>query len=258
MKKMKQLFLLSIVSLIFTSCNSQTDLMKLTLDEKIESIIDFNDKNLIGVETVEYPFCLFLEIDNSKKYNFGGIDLKEQTVYFQINSELLKTDSITKLGGAHIDLSPVKNKEELKIILKKYKSENHLYGFRIEMKTLDLKKEILKKIESKYGKGNKNINTDNGLYWNLKKENKYIFYSPDYDRLTILNNSNLSKTCYWDVFNGLIDFGGCNNESYTKELMGNTKKLKETKNKPVLTIDKDWNINEFILGKSNEAIFVES
>jgi hypothetical protein len=255
---MKQLFLLFIISLIFTSCNSQTDLMKLKLDEKIESIVDFNNRNLIGVETVEYPFCLLLEIDDSKKYNFDGIDLEKQRVYFQVSSELLKTDSITKQGGAHIDLQQFKDEKELTAILKKFKSVNNIYGFRIEMKTANFKKEILKKIESKYGKGIKNPNTDNGLYWDLKKQNRYIFYAPDYDRLIVLNNTSLSKTCYWDVFNGLIDFGGCDNESYTKELMSNTKKLKEIKNRPVITIDKGWNINEFIIGKSDETIFVKS
>lgn len=234
------------------------DLMKLKLNEKIENIIDCNDSIFIGVETVEYPFCLLAEIDNSTKYTFDGIDLKKQKVYFQINSELLKTDSITKSGGGHIDLLPLKKKENLAPLLKKYKADDYLYGFRIEMKTSEFKNEILRKLENKYGKGTKNPNTDNGLYWNLKNQGKYIFYAPDYDRLTILNNAKLSKTCYWDTFNGLIDFGGCNNENYFKELLINTTKPENMKNKPVLTIHNDWSVNDITIGKSSENDFTNS
>ncbi|PXY39639.1 hypothetical protein DMB65_16570 [Flavobacterium cheongpyeongense] len=242
------------------SCKKQekVDLMKLKLTEKIENIIDFNDSIYIGVETVEYPFCLLAEIDNSTKYTFDGMDLKKQKVYFQINSDLLKTDSITKSGGGHIDFVRLKKKEELTLLFKKYKADDYLYGFRIEMKSSEFKNEILKKLENKYGKGTKNPNTDNGLYWNLKKQGKYIFYSPDYNRVTILNNAKLSKTCYWDTFNGLIDFGGCNNENYFKELLINTTKPENMKNKPLLTIHKDWSINDVTIGKSNENDFKKS
>lgn len=248
---------------LLISCKKQekveiVDLMKLKLNEKIENIIDFNDSIYIGVETLEYPFCLLAEIDNSTKYTFDGIDLKKQTVYFQINSDLLKTDSITKSGGGHIDFVPLKKKEQLTALFKKYKADDYLYGFRIEMKTSEFKNEILKKLENKYGKGTKNPNTDNGLYWNLKKQRIYIFYSPDYDRVTILNNTKLSKTCYWDTFNGLIDFGGCSNENYFKELLINSTKPENMKNKPVLTIHNDWSINDITIGKSNENDFTKS
>ena len=137
-------------------------------------------------------------------------------------------------------------------------ADNKIYGIRIEMKNQSLKSKILKKIELKYGKGTKNPNTDNGLYWNVKKENKYIFFAPDYERLIILNNTNLSKTCYWDTFNGLIDFGGCDNEKYTDELTKNRTKPEDIKNKPIIKIDKNWNINSLIIGKSTEGDFVKS
>lgn len=242
------------------SCNGQKkmDLLKLNLNEPTEKVINYNDDLLIGVETIEYPFCLLLEVENSGKYSFEGIDLKGQKIIFQINAEKLKTDSISRFGGAHIDLKPIKNENELKSILRKFNAENKIYGVRIEMKTPSLKSEILKKIELKYGKGIKNPNTDKGLYWNMKKENKYIFFAPDYDRLIILNNVNLSKTCYWDIFNGLIDFGGCDNEKYTQELMKKATKPGDVKDKPILKIDKNWNVNNFIVGKSTEEDFVKS
>lgn len=257
---MKKLLLLLPVLPFIISCNEQEkiDLLKLKLNESIENVINFNDNLLIGVETVEYPFCLLIEIKNSEKYSFEGIDLKGQKIIFQINSEKLKTDSISRFGGAHIDLKAIKNEKELKSILQDFNAENKIYGVRIEMKTPSLKSEILKKIELKFGKGTKNPNTDKGIYWNVKKENKYIFFAPDYDRLIILNNTNLSKTCYWDTFNGLIDFGGCDNEEYTQELIKNSTKPEDVKDKPVLKIDKNWNVNGLIVGKSTEEDFVKS
>lgn len=242
------------------SCKKEVkvDLSKLQLNEKIEKVISYNDSLSIGVETVEYPFCLLIEVNNSVKYNFDGIELKNQNIVFQINSELLKTDSITRSGGGHIDLKPLRNGTDLKKTLKKFKAENFIYGIRIEMDTTDRKKEILKKIELKYGKGTKNLNTDNGLYWNLKKQNKYIFYAPDYNRLIILNCTNLSKTCYWDVVNGLIDFGGCDKENYFKDLLVNTTKPEDIKNKPKIKIGKNWNINGLTIGQSNENDFKKS
>lgn len=257
---MKKLLLLFSISPLFISCNGQekTDLSKLNLNEKIENIVDFHEELLIGVETVEYPFSLLLEVKNSQNYSFDGIDLKGQKVIFQINSEKLKTDSITRFGGGHFDLKPVKNIQNLNENLKNVNAENNIYGVRIEIKTEKLKKEILNKITTKYGKGLKNSNTNNGLFWNIKKENKYIFFAPDYDRLIILNNENLSKTCYWDAFNGLIDFGGCDNEKYTQELTKNSTKPEDVKDKPTIKIDKNWNVNNLIVGKSTEEDFVNS
>ncbi|MFI0430161.1 hypothetical protein [Mariniflexile sp. HMF6888] len=254
-------FLLLLTILPFMiSCNGKekVDLSKLNLNEPIEKVINFNNDLLVGVETVEYPFCLLLEVKNSEKYSFEDIDLKGQKIIFQINSEKLKTDSIARFGGGHIDLIPIKNENELKNNLKIFNAENKIYGIRIEMKTPSLKSGILKKIELKYGKGSKNPNTDNGLYWNVKKENKYIFFAPDYDRLIVLNNTNLSKTCYWDTFNGLIDFGECDSEKYTQELVKNSIKPEDVKNKPIIKVDNNWSINGLILGKSNEEDFEKS
>lgn len=126
------------------------------------------------------------------------------------------------------------------------------------MKTENLKKQLLAKLESKYGKGSKNTNTDNGLYWNVKKDHRFIFFAPDYDRLIIVNNTNLSKTCYWDMMNGAIDFGGCNMNAYTKELLKNTHQKKEANDRPSVKVDKDWNFNHFVLGKTTEKEFMSS
>jgi hypothetical protein len=247
-------------SFLTIACNRQEkiDLSRLNLDEPIENVIDFKDRNALEVNTVEYPFCFLIEGKNLGKFIFDGIDLKGHKVFFQVNAERLKTDSITKFGGGHFAMQGFKDKTELSKILTEYKADDVIYGFRLEMKTPDLKKEILKKLEIRYGKGTKNPNTDHGLYWNVKKENKYVFYAPDYDRLIVLNSSDLSKKCYWDSMNGLIDFGGCDNEAYTKDLTKNRTDPKDIKNKPVLKIDKNWNINDLNLGTSTEADFLKS
>lgn len=257
---MKNLILLFALVPILVSCKDRDkiDLSKLHLNESIESLIDFDEPKTIGVETVEYPFCLMIEMNDGAHFTFDGLDLSRQKVFFQINSELLKTDSLTKQGGGHIDVQAFKSKNELADILKSYKAANIIYGMRIEMKTEDLKKQILAKLESRYGKGTKNPNTDNGLYWNVAKEQKYIFFAPDYDRLIVLNSTDLSKTCYWDIMNGTIDFGGCDQEAYTKELLKNTSPEKEVTEKPVVKIDKDWNLNQLVVGKTTEQDFVSS
>lgn len=251
--------LLAILPFIF-SCKSQEkiDLATLNLNEPIEKISSFDDVLLIGVETVEYPFSLLLEVEKSKKYSFDGIDLEGQRIIFQIESEKLKTDSITRLGGGHIDLKQAKNINELNEALKNYDAESKIYGVRIELKTPELQTNILKKLEAKYGKGTKNPNTDNGLYWNIKAQNKFVFYAPDYRRLIILNNTDLSKSCYWDIMNGLIDFGGCDNEKYMADLVKNATRPEDVKEKPTIKIDKNWNINGLIVGKTTEEDFLKS
>jgi len=256
---MKKLLLLAILPLIF-SCKSheKIDLATLNLNEPIEKISSFDDALLIGVETVEYPFSLLLEVEKSKRYSFDGINLEGQRIIFQIESEKLKTDSITRLGGGHIDIKQAKNTKELNEALKNYDAKRKIYGVRIELKTPEIQTNILKKLEAKYGKGTKNPNTDNGLYWNIKTQNKFIFYAPDYSRLILLNNTDLSKTCYWDIMNGLIDFGGCNNEKYMADLMKNATKPEDVKEKPTIKIEKDWNINGVIVGRTTEEDFLKS
>ena len=67
------------------------------------------------------------------------------------------------------------------------------------------------------GKSTKNPNSNNGMYWDLKKENKFVLFAPDYSYLIIVNKTTVSKTCYYDGFNGIIDFGGCDKEQYMKD-----------------------------------------
>ena len=54
------------------------------------------------------------------------------------------------------------------------------------------------------------------------------------------------------MMNGAIDFGGCNMDAYTKELLKNTHPKKEANDKPSVKVDKDWNLNHFVLGKQRQ------
>jgi len=216
------LFTALIFAGLLSSCKNEKkiDLLKLSLNEPIESLINYNDKKNIGTDNMEYPFALLLETKDSTKYTFDGIELKEG-VMFQIHAKI-KIDSNST--GGQFSIQDFKDKPQLEKILKAYSAEPNIYGYRIKLKTEQSKKEIKDRLVKLYGEGTKNPNSkDNdyvgGLYWNLKKENKYIFFAPAYDRLIVLNSTKLSKTCYWDLANGTIDLGGCDPQKYQKELL---------------------------------------
>lgn len=133
---MKNSLLLLLVLSIF-GCKSQVkiDLANLKLNEPIERVIDFKDTIATEVNTVEYPFALLLDVSHDETYTFDGIDLKGQEIMFLINSEKLKTDSLTKMGGGHSDYRGVKTIDSLKKNLKEFDAASEIYGVRIELNT---------------------------------------------------------------------------------------------------------------------------
>ncbi len=216
---MNHLFKILIFLLLFSSCKSKIDLSKLKLDEEIEDVVNFNERNYIGFDTVEAPLALLIESEDTNSFNYDNISLENEDIIFQIHSEKVKkeTRKLLKYGGGHIEIVPLKDKKQLIKELKQFEADKTIYGFRIKLRNEELKKKILEKLIEQYGEGLKNPHTDNGFYWNIKEENKYIFYAPDYDRLIVLNNTKLSKTCYYDQMNGILDFGGCDIEKYFKD-----------------------------------------
>ncbi|AFD05250.1 hypothetical protein, partial [Solitalea canadensis] len=216
----KSFSLVLLYMLMVGPCSSQrkVNLATLVLDEKIEQLVKFGDRNFIGINTVEVPVAIVLECKKSTAFTFNEVKLDGVNIVFQIQSDITKKDTSLHDGMGHLRISSFKTKEELTQELSKLNADSVIYGYRIELNTPELKAQLLKELIKLYGKGIKNPNTDNGLYWNLPKENKYIFFAPDYDRLIVLNNKKLSKTCYWDNVNGLIDFGGCDREKYIEEL----------------------------------------
>jgi hypothetical protein len=217
---MKKYFLLILLP-FYICCNTpiKTDLAKLNLNEAIDSIINYSDKKTIGLETLEYPFSLLVEVRKSNQYNFNGIELKDQGIFFLIKYPKINTDSNSNTGHGRLAIESFSKKEQLKNILAQYKAGSAIFGYRLVIETKTLQDEILNQLVKLYGPGTKNPNTENGLYWNLKSQNKWVFFAPDYNRLVMINNTYLSKTCYWDNINGMIDFGGCSKENYFEEMM---------------------------------------
>lgn len=250
MKNLKLLFSL----LLITSCSSKIDLSKLSLTEEVASLISIDEKPKILIDNVEYPFAIFLEDINFKKYSFMGIPLKSK-IMFQIDAKVYDKDR-AKTGGGHFAFSTIKNNNELLSLLEKYKAKENIYGIRIFLEKKEIKNKIRKTLIKSYGEGTRNPNSENGLYWKL--ENKYIFFAPDYNRLTILNNSNLSGECYWDNMNGFLNFSNCNKEKYFKNLMSNHMVQKEDVKNIKLNIDSNWNINKIYLNRSDITTFKNS
>jgi hypothetical protein len=210
-------FFLTVV--LLQSCRTQSlDLVKLKLNQKAEDVINFKEKNRIGFETVSIPFDLIIETVNTSAFSFGSVKLENANIYFQIYSDKARRDTALHDGMGHYNVTPFKTIPEMKTVFKQYDADSTIYGYQVEIKNDKIKSSILKEIVKLYGSGTKNPNTDNGLFWNVKSEKKYIFFAPDYDRLIVLNNTKLSKTCYWDSMNGVIDFGGCDKETYLQGL----------------------------------------
>jgi hypothetical protein len=208
------------VLMLLASCqNPKTDLAKLPLTQKAENVIHFSGNNKLGVERVCIPLDVVIETRKSDGYSFGNVHLKEATITFQIRSNKFRTDTSLRNQYAQYDVTPFKNAEELNALLLPFQSDGIIYGFQIEINTPALKVSLLNELIKLYSKGTRNPNTDNGLYWVIPNESKYIFFAVDYDRLIILNNTQLSKTYYWDNMNGTIDFGGCDKEAYLQGLM---------------------------------------
>jgi hypothetical protein len=210
-----------VIGLLIIACQSKppVDLAKLALNEKIENVIDFGDTNRMGIETMELPVAMMLESEGSNHYTFNGIVLEKARIMFQVKSDKIRTDEAFHQGSAMINSVILKSQDSLKSYLKYYGADSNIYGFRLHLNTDDIKSKIKNELIKLYGTGTKNPNTDNGLYWDIKKENKFVLFAPDYDRLIIINNSNLSKSCYWDNMNGFIDFGGCDTNDYNLNLL---------------------------------------
>jgi hypothetical protein len=93
-------YLLLVLLPFYICCKAQvkTDLAKLNLNEAIDSVINYGEKKTIGLETVEYPYSLLLEVRKSNQYNFNSVELKDQDIFFLINYTRINTDSNSNTG----------------------------------------------------------------------------------------------------------------------------------------------------------------
>jgi hypothetical protein len=221
MLMIKHLLILLFPVLLF-SCKEQAkpriDLAKLTFKETARMLVNYDNKVRAGVNTAETLAAIIVSVKSSGSYAFNGIPLDSTEVMFQLNSPTFRNDTVLHDGSAQVISTPVKNDRVLDSVIRSYKADSVIYGYRIGIKTAALKARILKELTKLYGTGTKNPNIDNGLYWNLKNQQRLILYAPDYQRLVVLNTTNLSKTCYNDNITGTLDFGGCNIKQYVEEL----------------------------------------
>lgn len=211
-----------LVSLSFVSCGTseQIDLAELKLNESVRNLLSDTSLKSLGTDSVEYPFAILAEDTDSSRFVFSSIPV--QKVYFLLPAKI-NNDEVSKNGGGHFESTIFSTKKQLENNLKVLKEKSIpeiIFGFRAEIlgqKNHDLVKQMLIK---RYGQGTKNPNTDKGLYWNVKKEGRYIFFAPEYDRLIVLNSKNLSKTCYWDIQNGTLkmDIRPCDSDRYFRSL----------------------------------------
>jgi len=218
----KHLLTLLLLPTLLVSCKEDArpriDLAKLNLNEKVRTLVNYDNKVRAGVNTSETPAAIVVEVRPSNSYAFNGIPLDSTEVIFQLNSPTFRSDTTLHDGVAQYIGTPVKSDRVLDSVIRSYRADSVIYAYRITMKTDALKARLLKELVKLYGPGTKNPNIDNGRYWNLKDQKRLILYAPDYQRMVVLNTTNLSKTCYADNITGTLDFGGCNIKHYINEL----------------------------------------
>ncbi|SDD98010.1 hypothetical protein SAMN05216464_103229 [Mucilaginibacter pineti] len=205
---------------LLLSCKDKprVDLAKLTFTEKAESVINFDDRYAGGINTVDAPLSFALQASRSSSFSFNGMNIDSANIIFQMRSDKIRKDTSLYQSGGTADQDHVANSAELHKVLQKFRADSVIYAYRVGIKTKELQSAILKELIKLYGPGIKNPGTDNGLYWNMKSQHRFAFYAPDYRWLIVVDNTHLSKTCFWDAATGNIDFGDCDMAQYKTNL----------------------------------------
>ncbi|MGZ3873689.1 MAG: hypothetical protein ACXVJD_12275 [Mucilaginibacter sp.] len=211
----------ALLCLLLFSCKEypRIDLAKLTFTEKAESVISYDDKYFGGVNTMEAPLAFALQATKSSAFAFNGLKIDSAFITFLLRSDKIRKDTSLYQGGATADQGAVTNRADLLKMLKKFQADSVIYGYRLGIKTEALQSAILKELIKLYGQGTKTPATDHGLYWNLKAQHRFVFYAPDYRDLLVVDNTHLSKNCFWDPSTGNVDLGGCNLVQYKSSLL---------------------------------------
>ena len=220
--KPKNIFIsLALLGTLMVACKKKTriDLAKLSFKEKAGSIIDYNDRYAGGINTLESPLSFALQAVESSSFTFNGLPLDSVDIIFQLRSDKIRKDTSLYQGGASVNQAHIKDPGDLRRLLNKFQTDSVIYAYRVGIKTPKQQSAVLKELTKLYGPGTKNPNTDHGLYWYLKSLHHLIFFAPDYNWLIVVDNRNLSKTCFWDPSIGDIDLGGCDMAQYKANLL---------------------------------------
>lgn len=157
---MKYLFLLSVISLLITSCNNQTDLETLKFNSDISSIIN-NTTEFEKEKNAEYGLVAYITED-IKKFSYGNVDLSNKTIKDNAKNSLIKYSS------------------NLTIYVDDFKS-NKLSGIKIHNENEAEGQNLLKHIKLKLGKPlleniyNKENHVQSSYLWDDKKNNQIIY-----------------------------------------------------------------------------------
>jgi hypothetical protein len=211
----------ALLCLLLFSCKEKprVDLGKLTFTEKAENVISYDDQYFGGVNTIDAPLAFGLQASKSSSFAFNGLNIDSAYITFLLRSDKIRKDTSLYQGGATADQGAVTNRADLRKLLKKFQADSVIYGYRLGIKTEALQSAILKGLSKLYGPGTKTPDTDHGLYWYLKAQHRLVFYAPDYRDLLVVDNTHLSKNCFWDRSTGNVDLGGCNMVQYKSNLL---------------------------------------
>jgi hypothetical protein len=211
----------ALLCLLLLSCKekARVDLAKLTFKEKAENVINYDDKYFGGVNTIDAPLAFGLQASKSSSFAFNGLKIDSAYITFLLRSDKIRKDTTLYQGGATADQGAVTNRADLHVLLKRFQADSVIYGYRLGIKTEALQSAVLKELIKLYGPGTKTLDTDHGLHWNLKAQHRFVFYAPDYRGLLVIDNTHLSKACFWDPTTGNVDFGGCDIAQYKSNLL---------------------------------------
>lgn len=156
---MKQLFLLFIISLIFTSCNSQTDLETLKFGTNISPTIE--DTKFEKDKNIDFGLVAYVT-ENIENFKYGNVNFSNLTIKDNSKNSLVKYTS------------------NVSIYVDDFKS-NNLSGIKIEIKKESEGKNLLKYMKTKLGKPlleniyDKDNEVQSGYLWDDKKNNQIIY-----------------------------------------------------------------------------------
>lgn len=109
----KSFSLVLLYMLMVGPCSSQrkVNLATLVLDEKIEQLVKFGDRNFIGINTVEVPVAIVLECKKSTAFTFNEVKLDGVNIVFQIQSDITKKIQASTTEWAICVYLPLKQKK---------------------------------------------------------------------------------------------------------------------------------------------------
>jgi hypothetical protein len=220
-KKLNTNVCLAILCVCLFSCNKRPrlDLANLSLREKAKDLIDYGDRYFGGINSMEAPKAFALQSSGSNSFTFNGKPIDSVGVIFLLMSDRIRKDTTLDQGVAIVNQDPVKDMSDLKLVLAKFKADSSIYGYRLTLRTKSSQTIIAKELTTLYGGGTQIPKVDNSFYWNLEDLHRYVFYSPVYRELIVVDNTHLSKNCFWDPSFGTIDLGGCDIDQYKAELL---------------------------------------